>query len=342
MSYAVTFTSKNEYEKLRQNIKYHSDMGCEHFYLFLDNSTDKSASLETEFENVSVRQSQRISDLPDPPQWLERISSRWSENMDVRKRLNTYVAARDARREGISWLASIDADELLFPSAKMSSVIFGEDKLSRDRYDQILVRNVECIPFEDNEFFSFGDHLYFTLRKPLTESMLRYSLAVLRAFGLGSYHQSLFEKHLYTIRFWGRNLHQLRDENGKEIPCGHFLGYRNFKSIISTARFEEFEFNLHKWQAWRRKPRNLISDYVLHYDITSSQELANKFAKRPKINQYNGTFHRNAIARMSIELGPDALKDFFANGIMKSEAELQELDRLGMVFKLDKEVLRNR
>lgn len=94
-------------------IEYHLAVGCSRIYIFWDNTTDNAPELVAKYPQVVARKSFRPEELANPPEWFVHILPPWGDDLDVRKIANTYYATLDAAQDGIEWLVSIDADELL-------------------------------------------------------------------------------------------------------------------------------------------------------------------------------------------------------------------------------------
>jgi hypothetical protein len=98
------------------------------------------------------------------------------------ERSNTYYAALDAASDGIEWLVSIDADELVLMSPTEEQL---ENHIPRyleripENIDQILMRNLESVPTSAETQNPFVDCIYFLNRFPLTETTWRFTRAAL-------------------------------------------------------------------------------------------------------------------------------------------------------------------
>jgi hypothetical protein len=103
--FALTYTVKNEASLQPSAIEYHIAAGCSRIYSW-DGTTDESRELVSKYPCVLARDSIRVEETGDAPKWIKDISSWWEPDMDVRKRINTYYAAKSAAAEGLDWLGS--------------------------------------------------------------------------------------------------------------------------------------------------------------------------------------------------------------------------------------------
>ena len=162
--FALTYTVKNESRLLPSGIEYHLAAGCSRIYIFWDNTTDDAPKLIAKYPEVVARNSFKPEEVPNPPQWLAKILPAWKADLDVRKIANTYCAALDAAKEGIEWLGCIDADELILLSRDETPL---EAHIPRyleripERFDQLLMRNLESVPTSADSANPFTDCIYF-------------------------------------------------------------------------------------------------------------------------------------------------------------------------------------
>ena len=337
---AITYTAKNEEDLLRHAIPYHLRLGCEKIYLFLDGSTDSSRLIASSFDDVECLETVHPHELENPPQWIRKISDRWGESVTVRKRINTYHAARLAAREGIDWISCIDADELLLPDLKASIDQHSLSTLLSDvprAVDQILVRNLELVPHASNVREPFEECTLFLNRFPFTEHLWRLSRFCFGKICKDLRKRASFDHIYYKVRFQGALPRLMRHPTtGEVIPFGYFLGYSNFKSIVRTSSAELLNFNVHKWISDAKKVRSVYRGLVLHYDLFNAEYLMSKFRQRPESIRFFGDYHRNELAHIARELPDEIVAKFFRENIVISDEELIEmLLRRGILMRID-------
>ncbi len=231
--FALTYTVKNESRLLPSAIEYHLAAGCSRIYVFWDNTEDNAPELIARYPQVVARNSFRPDELSNLPQWLAKILPAWKPDLDVRKIANTYCAALDCAKDGIEWLGSIDADELMLMSRDEPN-LEGHiprylEKIPED-VDQLLLRNLESIPGSAESANPFVDCVYFLDRFPVTESVWRYSRAVLARTAQSPKLIAWYDWLFYEIRFAGALKRMMREPGtGRRIPGTYFLAYSSFQ-----------------------------------------------------------------------------------------------------------------
>jgi hypothetical protein len=340
MQFAISYTVKNEANLLPAAIEYHTRRGCAKFYVFFDGTTDGSRELVASLPNVVAQESVDPAALVDPPEWIAELLPRWLESMDVRKRINTFVAAGLARDSGIEWLINVDPDELL---------LFEEPESDRpgDRdaffaaipasVDQVLMPNLEALPVGEGTGRPFVDCTLFLRRFPFTEWLWRVSAGLVRRTIPSPKGHAWYDYWFYRLRFGGALPRLMRHPDTHEaIPCGYFLGYSNHKALIRTRVARELNFNIHRWQAARRAPRNLKRGYVLHYDLPNAEYFCAKFRQRGTAMLVKAFFSRYMFARIARELpGTTARRFFLENVCIRDRAAIARLQRRGVLARLD-------
>ena len=336
-SFAVAYTVKNEARLLPSGIEYHLATGASRIYVFWDNTTDNAPDLVASHPQVIARKSYRPDELKDPPEWLAAILPWWEVDLDVRKIANTYYSALHAAKDGIEWLVSIDADELLLMDRNEQTL---EDHIARylervpDDIDQLLLPNLEAVPGAAETQNPFTDWIYFLNRFPRSEFLWRYSRAALvrvtRSPKLIAWYDWLF----YEVLFAGAMRRMMRDPaTNHHIPGTYFLAYVSNKAFIRARVAPDFDFATHAWKRFRRKPRNLRIGNVLHFDMLDAAYFAAKFRQRPP---ERGLFHfRTELSIVARERTPEQIRQFFENYIAISDPRrIAELKRKGILVEI--------
>jgi len=321
--FALSYTVKNESRLLPSGIEYHLAAGCSRIYVFFDNTTDNAPELIAKYPQVIARKSLLPGELFNPPQWLAKILPAWKPDLDVRKIANTYYAALDAATEGIDWLASIDADELIVMSPD-EQVLENHiprylEKIPED-VDQLLLRNLESIPSSAESKNPFIDCVYFLNRFPMSEVLWRYSRAALvratRSPKLIAWYDWLF----YQLRFAGAMRRMMREPGtGRRIPGSYFLGYVSNKALIRTRNASDFSFATHAWRPFIRSPRTLKTGNVLHFDMLDASYFAAKFRQRPP--ERDIFYLRYMLSNVARNHSPEEIRQFFDTYIAISDSE---------------------
>ena len=335
--FALTYTVKNESRLLPSAIEYHLAAGCSRIYLFWDNTTDNAPELVAKYPQVVARKSYRPEEMDNPPSWINRILHAWEPDLDVRKIANTYYAARQAAQEGIEWLACIDADELLLMSRDEQQL---EGHIPRylakvpDDIDQLLLPNLESVPTAAETENPFIDCVYFLNRFPMTETAWRYSRAALLRVSRSPKLIAWYDWLFYEVRLGGALQRMMREPGTqRRIPGTYFLGYSSYKSFMRTGRIADFEFATHGWKPLVRRPRNLRTGNVLHFDLLDAAYFALKFRQRPAPRDI--FYLRYLLGNLARDRSTEEIREFFETYIAIRDPErIQRLKRKGIVVEL--------
>jgi hypothetical protein len=333
------YTVKNEGATLLQSIGYHRAIGFDHFFVFLDGTTDDTASRLAGVAGVHVRKSVAPDEaaVADGPDWMAAIAPWWSTDLGVRQRINTLAATRLCQEMGIDWLLCIDPDEVFHaslgnpPSAARTREFF----LGIPQHvDQILLRNLEAIPPASSTGNLLTDCTRFLARFPATEAVWRVMSGGIRRVVKIPAAQAWFDYLFYQVRFMGALPRLLvHPTTGKRIPAGYFLGYSNHKSAIRPERASSFDFVIHYWRRWNRAPRNVLRGNVLHCDFPSLEYFIAKFRQRQP-SHAKKVFHvRYWLARIARESSPQEVEAFYRKYIaLSDERVMKRLSRRRIVL----------
>lgn len=338
--FAITYTVKNESRLLPSAIDYHIAVGCSRIFIYWDGGSDHSDLLISKYPSVVARNSISPGELEDAPEWITKILPAWETDMDVRKRINTYYAAKSAAREGIDWLISLDPDELILME---KNTPVDQDHVLRhlrrvpDKVDQLLLRNLDCVPTSAESKNPFSDCVYFMNRFPKTEFIWRYSRAfltrVLRSPELAAWYDYIF----YQIRFVGALPRLMREpRTGRRIPAGYFLGYSSYKSFIRVMTFSNFKFATHSWMRDVRTPRTMTLGNILHYDLPDAAYFAAKFRQRQQGILLKFFYLRYRLALVARNCSDSEIKEFFENYVaIRDPARIARLVRKKILLRID-------
>jgi hypothetical protein len=342
MPFAISYTVKNEANLLPAAIAYHARLGCTRFYVFFDGTTDNSRELVAGFHNVVAQESIDPATLAaDTPEWIAELLPRWSESMDVRKRINTFSAASLARQCGIEWLINIDPDELLLfddPTSDRAgdpATFFAKIPAS---IDQILIPNLEAVPVGEGTGRPFVDCTSFLRRFPFTEWLWRMTAGLLRRAIPAPKVHAWYDYWFYRLRFRGALPRLMRHPDTNEsIPCGYFLGYSNHKAFVRTAAARDFKFNIHRWEPARRRPRSISRGYLLHYDLPNADYFAAKFRQRGTAytNAMKPFFYRHMFACIARDLPFATARRFFLENVcIQDHGTIARLQQRGVLVRV--------
>lgn len=259
--------------------------------------------------------------------------------MDVRKNTNSYCAAQDAAANGIEWLIAIDPDELILMS-RDAQVIDGHisKHLSEipDGIDQVHLPNVESVPTSAESENPFADSVYFLKRFPATESVWKYSRALLSRVSRSPQLVAWYDYFFYQLRFPGA-LPRLMREPGtlSRIPAGYFLGYSNHKSFVRTSQSANFAFAVHSWMHYKKTPRSMKAGNILHFDMLDARYFMAKFRQREPGIILKAFYLRYRLANLVRNLTDSQVREFFEQYVaMRDPRRIASLIRRGIVIEI--------
>ncbi len=332
---------KNEGELLLRSISYHRTIGFDHFIVFLDGTTDDTATRLAGMPDVQVLNSVEPGDqaIAHGPEWIAAIAPRWSSDMDVRKRINTFAAIRLAQAQHVDWMLCVDPDEVFHatldepPSAERTREFFRN--IPPDA-DQVLLRNLEAVPPAHSTGNPLVDCTRFLARFPATEALRRVLSGGVRRIARFPAAQAWFDYLFYQVRFMGALPRLLvHPATGKRVPASYFLGYSNHKSAIRPERAAAYEFVVHYWRKWHSAPRNIHRGNVLHYDLFSLEYFLEKFRQRQQSMVMKVFYVRYWLARIARECSVTEVQDFYLKYIaLADERVLDRLSRRGIVLQV--------
>jgi hypothetical protein len=338
--FAISYTVKNESRLLPSAIEYHIAAGCSRIYIYWDGTTDGSDLLVSGYPNVVARNSIKPDEIDDPPAWIARVLSCWELIMDVRKNINTFYAAKEAAKDGIDWLISLDPDELVFmPGNDPINENYVTKHLSRvpDSIDQVLLPNLECVSTTAESRNPFSDCVYFLNRFPITEFFWRYSRAFLVRISRSPELVAWYDYIFYQIRFFGALPRLMREpKSHSAIPAGYFLGYSNHKAFIRLKTFFNFNFAVHSWNRYLRAPRNLRLGNILHYDLPDVAYFTAKFRQREQGIILKVFYLRYRLALVARNFTDSEVKEFFETYIaILNPARIARLKKKKILLEID-------
>jgi hypothetical protein len=251
MIFAVTYTIKNEHRLIADAIKYYRAQGASQIFVFFDGSDDLTRSVvEENSAYVIARDSVLLSEVDDCTKWFSWIEENWDEWFDLRKMLNTYWAALEAKAKGVEWLLSIDADEIL---AEDFHNTLREDGLKAyfssipARIQQLSFLNHDVIPTQLHADSPFCSSSFFVQRPNQLVIYIWRTIRLLFSKILKSpYFSCWYDFCFYricTLGTWPRRL--VHPTTQKIIPAGIFLSYYNGKSAIRLSSINRFRPYIH-------------------------------------------------------------------------------------------------
>lgn len=242
MSTAISITVKNEAQLLRPNLLYHQHVGVDRVYVFLDRSTDNTRETVQDLDFVEVTGSVSPEKYAHRPE-LRFMIEGYEKIFTARQGLNVVHAMEKAGTEGIDWIISIDADELIYvcPRTRLKDhlrTFF--DKIGRNT-DAVVFSTLEALQRNADTANGFTEESLFI--KP--ESILSRKIC-----------------DPYKGAF--------KDITG-------VLGHRVGKSAVRTS-VDAHPVNSHRFKGSDGKPlRTLNKGYVLHYYCYGFNDFLKKY-----------------------------------------------------------------
>lgn len=299
---ALVITAKNEERLLKRNIQYHFTIGVSKAYVYFDDATDGGPESLLGLEGVDQQNSVELSKYSNL-EFLDKFTKLAHEHHTARQCLNTYDALLKSKRDGIDWLISIDADELVIVDKHKNEPI---QKLFKN-----LDQNIDMVQFKVKEVAQRKlkyDNVF------ADETLFKYSRIFKNKFESPKKRiDDPFNKRTVKISYWTgqwagkagvkvgsgiipKNVHRYVKLNGdkiKKVSNGLLLHYQAFDKLDFKKKFTNFE---------KHPNHNLSGTYVGHTkllwrDIVNSTTLNQKY-----IDEYfenNVMFTEKEIRRMS-------------------------------------------
>ena len=338
--FAISYTARNESRILPSAVRYHIAAGCTRIYIYWDGTTDGAELLVAGYPQVIARNSIRPGEIQAPPEWMAKILPWWETDMDVRKIVNTYYAAKSAASEGIEWLGSIDPDELILMGRNEeidSDHVLKHLRRVPDDIDQLLLPNLESVPSSAESKNPFSDCTYFLNRFPATEFVWRYSRAALIRASRSPKLIAWYDYFYYQVRLFGALPRLMREPaSDRVVPAGYFLGYSSYKSIVRARNYADFDFATHYWKRHVRSPRNMRLGNVLHFDMLDAAYFSAKFRQRPPSENEKMFYLRYRLGLIARNSSESEIREFFQSYIaIHDPVRIALLKKRGILVEID-------
>lgn len=339
--FGIVYTVKNEARLLPDALKWHRALGAQRFYVFLDGTTDSMRDWLDRQRDVMVRESVSPAEVRDASGYSKKIARGWDTHIDARKNLNSWVAARLARNDGIEWLAMLDPDELLLPDPAggvdplaMRSLLAGQEA----DVAQLLLPNCDVLPNGSERGSPFA-HRHFQARFPALETAWRASRKALSLVSnplkVAQYDQWFWDKVLGDD-LPRRLIHPVTRE---AIPAGYFLSYSSHKSILRTRLGRGWRPVIHHWVKDDGEGETVKAQRarVLHFDCTTPEAYLHKFGQR-RGNHEERPVHfatRSAIGDIALDCSAADARRFFEDCLTVSDpVRMAHLVKRGVALEL--------
>jgi|688.fasta_scaffold00220_23 hypothetical protein len=338
MSFAITYTVKNEARLLLDAIAFHRYQGCSLFYIFFDGTTDEAPALLAGVPDVICRPTVHPHELDDSTDWYLLIKSESSEWFDLRKKLNTFWAAKDAQSKGIDWIGALDPDELITASISAAGFVSNQFNSFLSTiplpYVQLRLLNLDNIPVSPLAPEPFtGSDLFLLRRNRAVEEFWRISRAFYGMLYQGSanqgYYKALYDQIFFKILLGNAFPREIKHPHSNSvIPTGIFLSYYIGKVFVRTSALDWIRPGIHFWQSLTSRPiRTKTKGHVLHYDFVDASYFIHKFKQRPHntdVSTVRSIYVRWAITRLALDLSDQEAERFFTQNIVIQDPSRQQ------------------
>ena len=320
MKIAIVITVKDEERLLQNNFLYHHFIGVDKIYVYFDNSSDGGRKSIENLSFVEVNNSVEVSTYQGID-FLEKFTSQANEHHTARQCLNTYHASEKCKEQGINWLISLDADELICSSLKSKSDLKSFFSEINEDIDVVNFRVFEAL--QDREFFgnvfaeattfktqfkfkNKWERVYKYIENPFLKQPIRYSYWYGQHLGKGAIR--IGEDII------SHNVHRYKKKSGGKIvlqDAGYILHYHAYDTTDFIKKFTNFKKHPNTFLSGSKVDslKILLRDVVNTLDL-SKEELDTYFRnnllfsakeiKKLKSNKVFGLFKRNENALVEI------------------------------------------
>ncbi|MGB5982873.1 MAG: glycosyltransferase family 2 protein [Nonlabens sp.] len=305
MKIAIVITAKNEERLLKSNLQYHFAVGVNKAYIYFDGATDGGPDSIRDIPQVEVQDSvnpETYSHLS----FLDKFTTMADEHHTARQCLNTYNATLKCKRDGIDWLISIDADEVIIADknepAPLTTLF---DGVSED-VDLIHFNTKEAVQRRNEYDNVFADETLFKSTHLFKRKLERPSKEI---------HDPFLKKNT-KISYWmgqfqgksairvasdliPKNVHRYKHKDGsllKQIEKGLVLHYHAFDQPDFIKKFTNF----------KKHPDNFLAGSDVGYvkklwrDVVNSDDIEAHY--RNNYFQNNIMFTESEINKMSSKI----------------------------------------
>ena len=294
MRIGLVLTVKNESRILRNNLLYHKAIGVDRAFVYFDNTTDDGKESIADLDFVTVNNSVATEKYIHL-EYLDKFTSKAGEHHTARQCLNTFDAQQNCKEDGIEWLISLDADELICTDNEKPSDL----KMFFNQIEE----GINVINFETLEALQRREHY----KNVFAEETLFKSNK--QAFYKGIFNPFTLTTQKYPW-WYGQSMGKAAIRIGRGIIPYNVHRYRNID---------------------KTKPLTINAGYILHYHAYDSEDFIKKFVN---FNDRPNTFlSGNKVETLKLLLrdvvntsGLDniQLESYFRNNLMFDEKEVKK------------------
>ena len=309
MKIAVVLTVKNEERLLRNNLLYHKAIGADRIFVYFDNTTDHGKESISDLEFLTINDSVSVKKYGHLD-YLEKFTSQAGEHHTARQCLNTFDAQQLCKREGIDWLISLDADELICTNFKEPSQLKSFFKLVDKKVEVVNFKTLEALQQKESYNHVFMEETLFKKDRKQKKGKDFYKTLF-----------NPFTKRSEKFSWW----------------YSQHLG----KAAVRIGR-GIIPHNVHRFKkSDGSKPNTLNAGNVLHYHAYDAEDFIKKFINFS--NHPNTFLSGNKVENIKLlfrdivnssGMDSEELKVYFKKNLLFSKPEMQALkkDRTYFIF----------
>jgi hypothetical protein len=271
MSVAIAVTVKNEAQLLRPNLLYHHYAGVDRVYVFLDRSMDNTGETLKDLDFVEVAESispEKYAHIPE----LHFMIEAYERIFTARQGLNVIHAKEKASAEGIDWIISIDADELLYvyPESMLKDHLRTLlDKIGRHidvvRFETLeaLQRNADSINgfAEESLFMKPESALIRKIYDPYKDTYMDITGVLGHRVGKSAVRTSVDAYPSSSHKFVGSDGRSLRTMNKGYVLHYYCYGFNDFWKKYKNFEDHPDEYLSGETVGWQKRLwRDLVND----------------------------------------------------------------------------------
>ncbi|GGH45970.1 hypothetical protein IA57_09825 [Mangrovimonas yunxiaonensis] len=251
MTAAIVMTVKNEARLLRSNILYHLGIGVKKVFVYFDGTTDNGRSTIIDLDHVVCTNSVSVTSMQQYD-FLAPFLTKAKLHHTARQCLNTYHALLQCKQEGIDWLVSLDADELLLTpelgNQTLQSFLKSASSLDLDvvklqpmevvnrqmHYNNVIIE--ETLFKRQKNFTSKWDQIYRRFYNPYTTSYEKKSYWLGHTMGKAMIR--------VAAGIMPKTVHRYQKIDGAKLQIktmGHVLHYHVYDAEDFIKKYKNFK-----------------------------------------------------------------------------------------------------
>ena len=292
----LVITQKNEARLLRRNLEYHRFLGVTHFYVFDDGSSDDSMRSIQGVPGLTCPDLEGLADVP--PGLKDGVLQARRGPWMARQKMATRWATQLARNDGVEWLISLDADELVMIEDPTRGAIQDLFLDCPADVDAVFFRDTyEVVPRGCDTDVGFSNHILF------------------KTPGYAKQHRrELFDP--------------IRD---RRFTVGGYLGHAAGKTALRVAA-GLIPKSAHQVMSANEKPvKQWDAGKLLHYKFHDHHDFLSKsrrpylrrFASGVEAQYYPARFWHDLVAHLEFDV--EAVKAYHRRWIAYTDDEIDRL-----------------